>query len=141
MFYVLCGVVAAIGQGLIAPEPMVGASGAIAGVLGGYALLYPRARVKCLFIFIIFITTIRVPAWLLLGLLAGLVAAAPAQARRHVHRPSCPTAAHSWLAGSVWLCRGVLTYGDYADDDYGADTGQIDTTSRTASLMPPCRPT
>ena len=81
-------------------------------------------------------TAHRFKAWLLLGLLAGLVAAAPAQARRHVHRPSCPTAAHSWLAGSVWLCRGVLTYGDYADDDYGADTGQIDTTSRTASLMP-----
>jgi membrane associated rhomboid family serine protease len=71
VFYLLCGVAAAMAQILATPastEPMVGASGAIAGVLGGYALLYPRARVKCLWIFIIFITTIRVPAWLLLGL-------------------------------------------------------------------------
>jgi membrane associated rhomboid family serine protease len=71
VFYLLCGFVAAAAQVLSTPTsvaPMVGASGAIAGVLGGYALLYPRARVKCLFILIIFITTIRVPAWLLLGL-------------------------------------------------------------------------
>src|SRR5262249_37215816 len=47
--------------------PMVGASGAIAGVLGAYLRLYPRAPIRCLWILIIFITTIDVPAWLLLG--------------------------------------------------------------------------
>jgi len=36
----------------------------------------------------------------------------------------------------VWRCHGVLSYGDYVDDDYGADTGQTNTTSRSASLMP-----
>jgi len=71
VFYLLCGLIAAAAQILATPSslvPMVGASGAIAGVLGGYILLYPHARVRCLWILIIFITTIRVPAWLLLGL-------------------------------------------------------------------------
>jgi membrane associated rhomboid family serine protease len=70
LFYLLCGVIAAMTQIFVTPSsaiPMVGASGAIAGVLGGYILLYPRARVRCLWILIIFITTIRLPAWLLLG--------------------------------------------------------------------------
>jgi membrane associated rhomboid family serine protease len=71
VFYLLCGLAAAGAQIAADPGstvPMVGASGAIAGVLGGYALLYPRARVRCLWFLFIFITTIDVPAWLLLGL-------------------------------------------------------------------------
>jgi membrane associated rhomboid family serine protease len=71
IFYLLCGVIAAAAQIFTTPDstiPMVGASGAIAGVLGGYILLYPRARVRCLWILIIIITTIRLPAWLLLGI-------------------------------------------------------------------------
>jgi membrane associated rhomboid family serine protease len=70
-FYLLCGVAAALAQILSSPAstmPMVGASGAIAGVLGAYALLYPRARVRCLWVLIIFITTVTIPAWLLLGI-------------------------------------------------------------------------
>jgi len=46
---------------------MVGASGAIAGVLGAYLLLYPRARVRCLWIFVVFVTFVNIPAWALLG--------------------------------------------------------------------------
>src|SRR4051794_29347326 len=45
------------------------------------------------------------------------------------------TAPHSWIGGSVDLCKGALVYGDYVDDDYGADTG-MRTTSHTASLAP-----
>jgi membrane associated rhomboid family serine protease len=70
LFYLLCGVVAALAQVFATPDsmaPMVGASGAIAGVLGGYILLYPQARVKCLWILFVFITTVRIPAWILLG--------------------------------------------------------------------------
>ncbi|MCB2123766.1 MAG: rhomboid family intramembrane serine protease, partial [Rhodobacteraceae bacterium] len=48
--------------------PTVGASGAIGGVMGGYVLLYPRARVDVLLIFIVFFRVIAVPAWLMLGL-------------------------------------------------------------------------
>jgi rhomboid family protein len=69
-FYLLGGVAAALAQVAISPEatePLVGASGAIAAVLGGYALLYPRARVLTLFFFF-FIFFIEVPALLLLGL-------------------------------------------------------------------------
>jgi dienelactone hydrolase len=59
---------------------------------------------------------------------AALVVAAPAAA------DSC-TAPHSWIGGSTDLCAGTLVYGDYVDDDYGADTGQR-TTSHTAGLAP-----
>ena len=71
VFYLLCGVAAALSQILSQPSstvPMVGASGAIAGVLGAYLMLYPHARVRCLWILFIIITTVYVPAWLLLGL-------------------------------------------------------------------------
>ena len=69
LFYVLCGLVAAAAQiaiGPASPIPMVGASGAISGVLGGYLLLYPRVRVRVLFIFFIFIRVFRIPAFLVL---------------------------------------------------------------------------
>jgi membrane associated rhomboid family serine protease len=70
LFYFLCGIFAAATQILASPTsvmPMVGASGAIAGVMGGYVLLYPHARVRCFVFIFIIITTIRVPAWLMLG--------------------------------------------------------------------------
>ncbi|HEX8952946.1 MAG TPA: rhomboid family intramembrane serine protease [Polyangia bacterium] len=71
VFYLLCGLAAAMAQVLSSPAsqvPMVGASGAIAGVLGAYIVLYPHARVRCLWILFIIVTTVYVPAWLLLGL-------------------------------------------------------------------------
>ncbi len=75
VFYLVCG----IGAGLIlvlseptSTIPTIGASGAIAGVLGGYLLLFPRARVDILLIFIIFFKVFSVPAWLMLGLWLGL---------------------------------------------------------------------
>jgi membrane associated rhomboid family serine protease len=67
VFYLLCGVVAAIGQGLLAPEPMVGASGAIAGVLGAYLVMYPTARVSTLIFLGIFITVVQLPALIIIG--------------------------------------------------------------------------
>jgi len=71
VFYLLCGIGADLAQLLFAPSsgiPTVGASGAIAGVMGGYLLLYPRARVDILFIFIIFFKVFPLPAWIMLGL-------------------------------------------------------------------------
>lgn len=71
MFYVLAGLAAAGLQILADPSsqiPMVGASGAIAGVLGGYLLMFPRARVDILIILIIIFKVFPVPAWLMLGL-------------------------------------------------------------------------
>jgi membrane associated rhomboid family serine protease len=71
IFYLLGGVAAIAGQTLIDPNaaaPTVGASGAIAAVLGAYALLYPRARVVTLVFIIIFFTILELPALVVLGL-------------------------------------------------------------------------
>ena len=71
IFYLICGFFAAFFHTLSdmnSTIPMIGASGAIAGVLGAYFLLFPRANVSTLFIFIIFIKVIKVPAVLILGL-------------------------------------------------------------------------
>jgi membrane associated rhomboid family serine protease len=69
-FYLLCGVVAAGTQLLADPHsrvPMVGASGAISGVLGAYILLYPRVRVHTLLTLGFFVTTAALPAYVMLG--------------------------------------------------------------------------
>ncbi|MFQ5433154.1 MAG: rhomboid family intramembrane serine protease, partial [Nitrospinota bacterium] len=49
------------------PAPMVGASGAISGVLAAYVLAFPKARVYTFFWFIVFIRIIPLPAWLVIG--------------------------------------------------------------------------
>jgi membrane associated rhomboid family serine protease len=70
VFYLLCGAVAAFGQILIDPQstlPTIGASGAIAGVMGAYFVLYPQSRVLTLVTLIIFWEIIELPAIMLLG--------------------------------------------------------------------------
>jgi membrane associated rhomboid family serine protease len=70
VFYLLCGIVAAIGQIVIDPAstvPTIGASGAIAGVMGAYFILYPRSRVLTLVMLIIIWEVIELPAIVLLG--------------------------------------------------------------------------
>jgi membrane associated rhomboid family serine protease len=69
-FYLLAGGIALAAQVLVDPgstTPTLGASGAIAGVLGGYILLYPRARILSLIFIFFFVTIIEVPALFLLG--------------------------------------------------------------------------
>lgn len=71
VFYLLCGVGAAMGQVFVDPAstiPMVGASGAISGVLGAYLLLFPRAEVETLVFFGYFVRLVRLPAVIVLGL-------------------------------------------------------------------------
>jgi len=70
-FYLLCGVAAALVQTVSETTsivPMIGASGAISGVLGAYMRLFPHARVRVLVPLFIVFYTIRVPAWVVLGL-------------------------------------------------------------------------
>jgi membrane associated rhomboid family serine protease len=70
VFYLLCGIAAALGQIVMEPGsllPTIGASGAIAGVMGAYFVLYPRSRVLTLIPLVIFWEVIEVPATLLLG--------------------------------------------------------------------------
>jgi membrane associated rhomboid family serine protease len=80
LFYALCGLFAASAHAVMnsaSPIPMIGASGAVSGVLGAYLLLYPRARVVTLLIFGFYIRTIQVPAmavllfWFLLQFLSA----------------------------------------------------------------------
>ena len=71
LFYLVCGTIAALGHiftDVDSVVPMVGASGAVSGVLGAYLVLFPYAKVKTLVILVIFITVIRIPALVLLGL-------------------------------------------------------------------------
>jgi membrane associated rhomboid family serine protease len=70
VFYLLCGVIATVTQVLVNPAsqvPTIGASGAIAGVLGAYILLYPRARVLTVVPLVFFFPVFYLPAWVMLG--------------------------------------------------------------------------
>ncbi len=70
VFYLLCGIAAAFTQTFLtwgSRAPMVGASGAIAGVMGAYLLKFPRARIQTLVVVIVFITRVEIPAVLILG--------------------------------------------------------------------------
>lgn len=71
LFYLACGIGAGLAHVLMSPYsmvPTVGASGAIAGVMGGYLLLFPRAKVDILLIIIIFFRIFTIPAWILLAI-------------------------------------------------------------------------
>ncbi len=75
LFYLACGLLAAAAQIAVDPwsdVPMVGASGAIAGVMGGYLLLFPKARVDVLALIIVFIRIFTIPAWVMLTVWLGL---------------------------------------------------------------------
>ena len=81
VFYLLCGTAAALAQTTVSPDslvPMVGASGAIAGVMGAYFVLYPRSRIVTLLPLFFFFQIVEVPAifflgfWFLLQLLSGV---------------------------------------------------------------------
>ncbi|HXE11106.1 MAG TPA: rhomboid family intramembrane serine protease [Bryobacteraceae bacterium] len=80
-YYLICGVAAAlvnIAASPSSPIPTIGASGAIAGIMGGFMLLYPRARIVTLVILVVFVTTLELPAlimllyWFLIQLFSGL---------------------------------------------------------------------
>jgi membrane associated rhomboid family serine protease len=71
VFYLLCGIAAALAQTISQPDsvvPMVGASGAIAGVMGAYFVLYPKSRIVTLIPLFFFFQVIEVPAILFLGI-------------------------------------------------------------------------
>ena len=71
MFYLLSGIVATVVQVLISPSsqvPNLGASGAIAGVMGAFLITYPRDRIRVLLVIFIFVRTAMIPASLLIGL-------------------------------------------------------------------------
>jgi membrane associated rhomboid family serine protease len=117
-FYLLGGVAAAALQVVADPRstiPMVGASGAIAAVMGGYLLLFPKARVDVLLFFIIIIRIIPVPAWIMLGVWFGLQLIGGYSANSQTGGVAYWAHAGGFVAGfvltlPVWLRRGGPAY-------------------------------
>jgi rhomboid family protein len=113
VFYLLCGIAAALGQVIVDPQstlPTIGASGAIAGVMGAYFVLYPHSRVLTLVIWI-FIQVVEIPAIVLLGFwfLMQLVSAGEIAATAGTHGSGgVAFAAH--VAGFVVGMGGVFLF-------------------------------
>lgn len=108
VFYVVCGLIAMTTQVAIYPNstlPTVGASGAIAGVLGAYFILYPRARVLTWF----FVFVFYIPAWIMLGywfvlqFMAGAVTLSVAQAGKDVGGVAVWAHVGGFVAGLVMI--------------------------------------
>jgi membrane associated rhomboid family serine protease len=94
--------VAAIGQGLVQPEPMVGASGAIAGVLGAYLVMFPAARISTLVFLGIFVTIVQLPALIVIGFFIVLqVIDALADLRLTAHQATANIAYFAHIFGFV----------------------------------------
>ena len=71
LFFLICGLAGTLAHGLVDPAsrvPLVGASGAISGVIAAYLLIWPRANIRVFYWLFIFVGTINVPAFLVLGL-------------------------------------------------------------------------
>ncbi|MGB8621665.1 MAG: rhomboid family intramembrane serine protease [Paracoccaceae bacterium] len=117
-FYLAGGVAAGLVQFLFAPYspvPTIGASGAIAAVMGGYILMFPRARVDVLFIFVIFFRIIPLPAWVMLGVWFALQAVSGAMATPGTGGVAYMAHVGGFVAGLVltlplWARRGGPAY-------------------------------
>tara|TARA_B100000886_G_scaffold339445_1_gene304951 strand:+ start:7098 stop:7673 length:576 start_codon:yes stop_codon:yes gene_type:complete len=75
IFYILCGIGAVIAQIILDPQsnvPMIGASGAIAGLLGSYIVLHPKAKIYVFAWIVIFVKLIKVPAFIVISIWIGL---------------------------------------------------------------------
>ena len=111
VLYLGSGAIAAVGQGLVAAGPMVGASGAIAAVLGAYLVLSPAGRVRTLVFLGIFITVVTLPAIVVIGLwlvLQVLSAAALMRIEAHQATSNVAYAAHvtGFVAGLIFAVVG-----------------------------------
>ncbi len=115
VFYLLCGTAAALAQTIVNPDsvvPMVGASGAIAGVMGAYFVLYPRSRIVTLLPLFIFFHIVEIPAifflgfWFLLQLMSGVGSMATATG----DGPAGGIAFWAHAAGFVAGLSGVLVF-------------------------------
>jgi membrane associated rhomboid family serine protease len=113
LFYLLCGVAAAVAQTMMVPDspvPMVGASGAIAGVMGAYFVLYPRSKIVTLLPIFFFIQLIEVPAvfflgvWFLMQFVSGVGSVAAAG------EPTGGVAFWAHVAGFVAGLTGVVVF-------------------------------
>ena len=121
-FYLLGGVAALAGQVVIDPDatiPTVGASGAIAAVLGAYAILYPRARVLTVVFIIIFFTVVELPALLVLGLWFLIqVAYGASDLGQPVSGSGGGVAYFAHIGGFLFGLAAIKLFADRIKDDY-----------------------
>jgi membrane associated rhomboid family serine protease len=118
LFYLAGGAAAGMAQVASAPSsqvPMVGASGAIAAVMGGYLLMFPRARVDVLVILIVIFRVFPLPAWMMLGVWFGLQVFSATAAIADTGGVAYWAHAGGFAAGvlltlPVWLRRGGPAY-------------------------------
>lgn len=118
LFYLACGVGAGVIHVISAPGsgvPTVGASGAIAGVMGGYLLLFPKAKVDILLIFIVFFKVFPIPAWIMLGLWLAMQFIGGFGADPDAGGVAYWAHAGGFVVGlvltlPVWLRRGAMTF-------------------------------
>jgi len=115
VFYLLCGVAAALAQAALNPDsvvPMVGASGAIAGVMGAYFVLYPHSRIVTLVPIFVFIQIMEIPAifflgiWFLMQFLSGVGSIATAVSGE----PAGGIAFWAHVAGFLTGVSGVIVF-------------------------------
>jgi membrane associated rhomboid family serine protease len=118
-FYLFCGIFAAYAHALSSPNsemPMIGASGAIAGILGAYVLLFPAARVHTIVFFGFFIQVIRIPALIVIGFWAIIQFVSGLITQGILHQGGTAWFAHvgGFLAGlltiKLWLPRRNRTW-------------------------------
>ncbi len=118
-FYLFCGVFAAYSHAISSPHsemPMIGASGAISGVLGAYLLLFPRARIHTIVFFGFFIQVIRIPALIVIGFWAIIQFVSGLITQGILHQGGTAWFAHvgGFLAGlltiKLWLPRRNQTW-------------------------------
>jgi membrane associated rhomboid family serine protease len=114
-FYLLCGIAAALGQTFIDPEsrlPTIGASGAIAGIMGAYFVLYPHSRIVTLVPIFFFIHIMEVPAILFLGVwfLLQFVSGVGSIAAATGGEPAGGIAFWAHVAGFIAGLGGVLVF-------------------------------
>ena len=123
LFYLACGVAAGLAQVVSAPYsnvPMVGASGAIAGVMGGYLLLFPKAKVDIFIFFIVFFRIFPIPAWIMLILWFGIQFVGGIGANPDVGGVAYWAHAGGFIAGMIltvpfWLKRGATKFWNRTD--------------------------
>lgn len=119
-FYLASGVAAGLAQTMADPNstiPMVGASGAIAGVMGGYLLMFPKARVDVLVVIVVFFRIFPIPAWIVLGIWFGIQLFSGASTAAEGGGVAYWAHAGGFVAGllmtlPLWTRRGAATYWD-----------------------------
>ena len=147
LFYLASGIAAGAGQILSDTSstiPMVGASGAIAGVMGGYLLMFPKARIDILVILVIIFKIFTIPAWLMLGLWFGLQLASGLAMDLGGGGVAYWAHAGGFIAGLIlalplWLRRGGRAYWDKFDGKPPHDEVEYRIEKRRRSPIPSIR--